>query len=189
MDEDFLEHRHFFCRDFDAEVTAIGALYDRGRIQQAWDRLETLERQVRLALPADVSARFYLLRGRMWFARDRGELARKNFAEVVRQADRPGAGPEAGDAAARALAMWARELETDQPDQARERLEEALRRVDCTLASLAVVSPEPIGPASAAGSGPGHHPGGERVERACALVRWRGRVDAGEAGERPDGGA
>ena len=123
---------------FDAEVTAIGALYDRGRIHQAWDRLEALERQARQDLPADVSARFYLLRGRMWFGRDRGELARKNFAEVVRQADRPGAGPQAGDAAAQALAMWARELETDEPEQARLRMEEALRRVDCTLAALAV---------------------------------------------------
>ncbi len=123
---------------FDAEVTAIGALYDRGFIHQAWNRLEVLERQARQHLPADVSARFYLLRGRMWLGRERGELARKNFAEAVRQADRPGAGPEAGDAAAQALAMWARDLETDEPEQARVRLEEALRRVDCTLAAMAV---------------------------------------------------
>ncbi len=123
---------------FDAEVTAIGALYDRRRVEEAWDRLGSLERLPRQALPADVAARFYLLRGRMWRSRDRQELAIKNFDEAVRQADRQGAPPEAGDAAAEALALWARELDADEPDKARARLREAMQRVGCTLAAVPV---------------------------------------------------
>jgi len=93
---------------FDAEVVAIGALYERGRIEEAWTRMAALEVLPRQDLPADVAARFYLRRGQMWRSRDRLELAIKNFQEAVRQADRPDAPPQAADAAAESLALWAR---------------------------------------------------------------------------------
>lgn len=123
---------------FDAEVTAVAALYDLDRVDEAWSRMEALEKVPRGALPAELAGRFYLQRGRMWRHRGNRDLAAKNFAEAERQARRPGASLEAGDAAASALAEWAGMLSSEAPEEARVKLREAAALAEGARAAMEV---------------------------------------------------